>query len=447
MPKMKRKPNKNRTRTVYPQERPDKKPKFAIKDDFQTADNGFIDSKTSRKILEQAQLQQNELEEEFGLHEPSKVIGNQDNKKLDLSGNFSDREADDGDHDDYDLLDEDEESARGVYESFYEELKLNKEDERALEMFMAKDNLKRKSLADYIRDKLKEKEDELSTMLNDEQAGQSGMNGSELDSRVVELYRGVKVVLQRYRNGRLPKAFKIIPALANWEQILFITEPDCWTAAAMFQATRLFASNLKERMAQRFFNLVLMPRIRDDIEEYKRLNFHLYQSLKKALFKPGAFFKGIIIPLCESGDCTLREAVIIGSIMARNHIPLLHSCAAMLKIAEMDYSGANSIFLNILIQKKYALPYRVIDALFYHFYRFLNDRRSTLPVLWHQCLLAFVQNYKNDLSSEQKESLLELLRIQTHHSITPEIRRELFRSKNRDGTDFISNESNDMIMN
>lgn len=37
---MKRKPNKNRTRTVYPQERPDKKPKFAIKDDFQTADNG-----------------------------------------------------------------------------------------------------------------------------------------------------------------------------------------------------------------------------------------------------------------------------------------------------------------------------------------------------------------------------------------------------------------------
>lgn len=439
---MKRKPNKNRTRTVYPQERPDKKPKFAIKDGLRTEDTEFIDPKTSRKILEQAQLQQNELEEEFGLHDPSKMVRNKDTK-LDLSGNFSDREADDVNHDDYDLLDEDEESARDVYESFYEELKLNKEDERALEMFMMKDNLKRKSLADYIRDKLKEKEDELSTMLNNEQAVQSGSNGSELDDRVVDLYRGVKVVLQRYRNGRLPKAFKIIPALANWEQVLFITEPDCWTAAAMFQATRLFASNLKERMAQRFFNLVLVPRIRDDIEEYKRLNFHLYQALKKALFKPGAFFKGIIIPLCESGDCTLREAVIIGSIMARNHIPLLHSCAAMLKIAEMDYSGANSIFLNILIQKKYALPYRVIDALFYHFYRFLNDRRSTLPVLWHQCLLAFVQNYKNDLSCEQKESLLELLRVQTHHAITPEIRRELFKSRNRDGSDFVI-ESTDM---
>lgn len=45
-------------------------------------------------------------------------------------------------------------------------------------------------------------------------------------------------------------------------------------------------------MAQRFYNLVLLPRVRDDIVEYKRLNFHLYSALKKALFKPGAWFKG-----------------------------------------------------------------------------------------------------------------------------------------------------------
>ena len=32
--------------------------------------------------------------------------------------------------------------------------------------------------------------------------------------------------------------------------------------------------------------------------------------------------------------------------LARNAIPVLHSCAAMLKIAEMEYSGANSIFIR-----------------------------------------------------------------------------------------------------
>lgn len=50
-------------------------------------------------------------------------------------------------------------------------------------------------------------------------------------------------------------------------------------------------------MAQRFYNLVLLPRIRDDIAEYKRLNFHLYMALKKALFKPAAWFKGKGSPL------------------------------------------------------------------------------------------------------------------------------------------------------
>lgn len=53
-------------------------------------------------------------------------------------------------------------------------------------------------------------------------------------------------------------------------------------------------------------------------------------------------------------------------------------------------------------------------------------------MLWHQALLTFVQRYKSDISSEQKEALLGLLRKQLHHSITPEIRRELQHAKCRD---------------
>lgn len=135
----------------------------------------------------------------------------------------------------------------------------------------------------------------------------------------------------------------------------------------MYQATRIFASNLNAKMAQRFFNLVLLPRIRDDISEYKRLNFHLYMALRKGLFKPAAFFKGILLPLCESRTCTLREAIIISSVLAKNSIPMLHSAAALLKLAEMEYTGGNSIFIRVLLDKKYALPYRVLDALVHHF--------------------------------------------------------------------------------
>ncbi|CAF4238193.1 unnamed protein product, partial [Rotaria magnacalcarata] len=54
-----------------------------------------------------------------------------------------------------------------------------------------------------------------------------------------------------------------------------------------------------------------------------------------------------------SGTCTLREAVIVASILAKNSVPMLHSAAALLKIAEMNYSGANSIFIRTLIEKRY----------------------------------------------------------------------------------------------
>lgn len=42
----------------------------------------------------------------------------------------------------------------------------------------------------------------------------------------------------------------------------------------------------------------------------------------------------------QSQSCTLHEANIIGSVMAKTSIPVLHSAAAMLKIAELPYSGA-----------------------------------------------------------------------------------------------------------
>jgi essential nuclear protein 1 len=232
-------------------------------------------------------------------------------------------------------------------------------------MFMNKDQPAMRNLADVILEKLAEKKTELESEFSDV----ASIQMQEIDPRVKTMFEGVRDVLTKYRSGKLPKAFKIIPSLKNWEQVLYITDPMGWSAAAMYQATRIFASNLKEKMAQRFYNLVLLPRIRDDLAEYKRLNFHLYQALRKALFKPGGFMKGIILPLLQSGTCTLREAIIIGSVLAKNSIPILHSSATLLKIAEMDYTGANSIFMRILLDKKYALPYRVVDGVVFHFLR------------------------------------------------------------------------------
>lgn len=373
-------------------------------------DQDHVESRLSKNIIKQARIQAAEIEMELG-GGGVKIKPN----TVSLGAEDSDCE-DEEEKDDTDMTKYDE-----------AEVTVDKEDELAVEMFMRPSRDTRiRTLADIINEKITEKKTEIETQFSD---GTDMVK--DVPPAVADMYREVGALLTRYRAGKIPKAFKMLPQFRNWEQLLYLTEPERWSAAAMYQATRIFTANLKEKMAQRFFNLILLPRIRDDIDTYHRLNFHLFQALRKALFKPGAFMKGFLLPLCESGTCTLREAIIVGSVLAKNAIPVLHSSAAMLKMAEMEYSGANSIFLRIILDKKYALPYRVVDAVVFHFLKFRSDKRE-LPVLWHQSLLTFCQRYKQDVSSEQKQALLEICKIHHHHTITEEVRRELQHSKCRD---------------
>ncbi|CAH0475794.1 unnamed protein product [Peronospora belbahrii] len=304
---------------------------------------------------------------------------------------------------------------------YVEEVEICEEDEEALANFMM-GAPERRNLADIIMDKIFEKEArERGDMEDDSQAPEK----RKFDPKIVEVYTGVGKILQRYTSGKLPKAFKVIPSLSYWEDILWLTSPEKWSPHAMRAATRLFASNLNPKMAQRFFNIFLLEHVRQDIHENKRLNFHLYMALKKALYKPQAFFKGIVIPLCESRNCTQREAAIIGSVLSKVSVPVIHSAATLMKLASMEYAGGNSIFIRVLLNKKYSLPTRVILELSQHFLRFTSDTRQ-LPVLWHQSLLVFAQRYKNDISKQHKEAMKALLKQHFHHQITTEIRRELY---------------------
>jgi essential nuclear protein 1 len=217
-------------------------------------------------------------------------------------------------------------------------------------------------------------------------------------------------------------------------------------------------------MTQRFLEDVILDRVREDIHETKKLNLHLYKALKKALYKPAAFFKGFLFPLVQSSTCTLREAHIVSSILARVSIPVLHSAAALLRLCDIaaeqtsistEGGGATNILIRVLLEKKYALPYKVIDALVFHFLRFRGtDLTATstavdtagsevmgatsasiihgkLPVLWHQSLLAFSQRYRNDITEDQREALLDLLLVKGHYTIGPEVRRELLAGRGR----------------
>jgi len=301
-------------------------------------------------------------------------------------------------------------------------------EEEVMRRFMPDGAGARRTLADIIMDKIKEKEGGGDEEVDDgdgDAAAPAGAGAGELDPKVVEVYTEVGRYLARYKSGKLPKVFKVIPGLSNWEEVLFLTNPETWTPHSTYAATRIFASNFNAAKAQRFYALILLPKCRDDIYFHKRLNFHLYLALKKATYKPAGFFKGVILPLAAAGDCTLREALIFGSVMAKASLPQIHSAAALMKLAGLPYNGAVSVLLKILINKKYTLPYLAVDALVAHFASFVGVE-GPLPLLWHQSLLALAQRYKADLTAEQKASVKQLLHVHSHHGITPEVRRELF---------------------
>lgn len=370
----------------------------------------LISSGISSKILKEALIQQKEIQEEADAQNPSTanfVFPKEKAGQIQL--------VDEEDIDDFAGFAETQSQFGG-----YEE-EIDDDDEKLLDAFLLKDTRPQRTLADFIVDKIKEK---------DAQVSSETRSLAKLDDSIIDLYKGVGKLLNKYTAGKIPKAFKHIPALKFWEEVLYLTEPEKWSPNAMFQATRIFSSNFGVKKAERFYKLVLLPRVREDIRKNKRLHFALYQALKKSLYKPAAFNKGILFPLCESRTCNLREAVIVGSIIQKVSIPPLHSSVALLKLAEMEYCGTTSYFIKLLIEKKYALPYRVLDGLVSHFMFFLHDERI-MPVIWHQSLLAFVQRYKNELVKEDKLNLNALVERQWHKLVTPEICRELKNSRNR----------------
>lgn len=230
----------------------------------------------------------------------------------------------------------------------------------------------------------------------------------------------------------------------------------------MYAATRIFVSS-RPLTAQIFLNTVLLPAVQANIAETSKLNIHLYNALKKALYKPSAFFKGVVFPLLTESRCTQREATIVASVVAKVSVPVLHSAAALHRLCEIaadqmssdpDAAGPCNIFIKTLLEKKYALPFKVVDALVFHFLRFRSTTTTTtdanamdvesaaagagdlgalakLPVIWHQCLLAFAQRYRNDITEDQREALLDLLLTRGHKGISPEVRRELLEGRGR----------------
>ncbi|KAH7591123.1 Bystin [Nakaseomyces glabratus] len=423
------------------------------KDEGDDNTNGeeFIDDKASRKILQLAKAQQEEIEEE---NEKESQDAKFQNARFKVITYDNDDEEEEEEEEDFGENISDFEPEEGEYVEEEEVVEIDEEDAAMFEQYFKKaDDFNSVNgsynLADKIMASIREKEMELSNRGMDEDDNEGGFaepaprvqEGVELPEKVIRAYTTVGSILKTWTHGKLPKLFKVIPSLKNWQDVLYVTNPEEWSPHIVYEATKLFVSNLQAKEAQKFINMVLLDRFRENIETTPdhSLNYHIYRAIKKSLYKPSAFFKGFLFPLVESG-CNIREATIAGSVLAKVSVPVLHSSAALSYLLRLPFTPATTVFIKILLDKKYALPYQTVDDCVYYFMRFRilddgsngDDATRTLPVIWHKAFLVFAQRYKNDITQDQRDFLIETVRQRGHRDIGPEIRRELLAGSSRE---------------
>lgn len=133
----------------------------------------------------------------------------------------------------------------------------------------------------------------------------------------------------------------------------------------------------------------------------------LYLSLQKSLKKaPALFLKGLLLPLCESKACTVLEASVLARVIVQSQFPVLQSATALLKLSELPFTLPIGILVLVFLEKKQALPYRVVDTLVLKYFSQKQELGSSMmmPHVWFQALYTFVKRYIYKLAKKKKKS-------------------------------------------
>eukprot|EP00792_Barthelona_sp_PAP020_P004159 TRINITY_DN1928_c0_g1_i1.p1 TRINITY_DN1928_c0_g1~~TRINITY_DN1928_c0_g1_i1.p1 ORF type:complete len:435 (+),score=113.80 TRINITY_DN1928_c0_g1_i1:29-1306(+) len=382
-----------------------------------------IPKSLKRKMIKAMEEQRIELERE----EAEKIEN--ENKLANLNQN--DLLLSDDEDEFEDELDEDELPE----EEYLIAEEMTKEDSAALEMFFGNDDdwndpmffmpendyAAGVTVSDVIREKL----------LKEKQNMEEQIAETTLNPKIIEAYTTVGTILSKYKSGKLPQAVRLISKVKRWTDILDCTKPFEWSPNATFKMTNILVAELNTKNCQTFFFRYLLPIVRQDIEEHKTLNYHLYRSVRRALYKPSAFYLGFFLPLIMQ-DCSLREAIIISRILRTTSVPVKYSAAALSKLLEIEWNPIQSFFIKMFLDKKYNLPHSLIDKIVDHIVSFSSwSRTEKLPVIWHQMILSLAEHYRNELRGSQKAAILRMLKRHKHFTITPIIGREFQLGVNR----------------
>ena len=202
----------------------------------------------SKRVMELARKQQEEIAAE---EDGSQGTLHSSLRNSDTGGSQS-NDYDDNDDGNY-MLDDDEDFDGTMvrrHGDFIEvhDTEVQQEDEAALAQFMPAATETRQTLGDIIAAKIREREAKERAA---NAPGGGSMYSQSVSEKVTAVYSGVGTLLTRWKAGKLPKAFKIIPALRTGEVLLrlslrwrsrrcmqqraYLLEPECQERSAILQ--------------------------------------------------------------------------------------------------------------------------------------------------------------------------------------------------------------------
>jgi len=245
----------------------------------------------------------------------------------------------------------------------------------------------------------------------------------EFDPKIREVYTQLGSVLHLWKSGKLPKAVNTVASqkVPGWLELLNLSDPPNWSPNAVEAVTELFAQAASDSRCQKFYRKVLLRNIREILESSRKLPKPVFQALMTAARRPKCFVLGILLPLSQEAQCTMKEARIISTIAGRVRLPRDHANAFLIKLCSAgEVTNTRTIFLARFIAKGQALAVETIDAVLAYFMAFLQfDGKQ--PLLWHRALVDFVKKYGRDLVQAQREAIAQLVAKHSHHHITPEV--------------------------
>lgn len=195
--------------------------------------DGYVDSKSSRKILDIAQELADEAESETRAQRP---VSSKSNPAFDFGTRLGE------DHGEDETAQYEDEDQWGDEDEIVEEVEIDADDLETFNKFLPSDDLSSlkwpgqeaqtsggggTDLAALILDKIAQHE--AATPQREIRGGGDPEDAVELPEKVVEVYSKVGMILSRYKSGKLPKPFKILPTIPAWETLVAITQPDQWT--------------------------------------------------------------------------------------------------------------------------------------------------------------------------------------------------------------------------